>query len=172
MTLDPEAHQVVTREDHQAALARAAALAPSPAEGLFGPGSLTWRVNREGLLFLAGGRAALLQTAHPFVAQAIADHSRTKQDLRGRFQRTFDHVFHMVFGDLDHALRSARRVHAVHAHIRGALPDAVGAWPRGQPYQANDPASLLWVFATLVDTSVLVHDLLIRPLTLADKHAL
>src|SRR5437773_9727538 len=33
----------------------------SPLAGVFGPTSITWRTNREGILFLAAGRALLLQ---------------------------------------------------------------------------------------------------------------
>ena len=34
-------------------------------EGLAGPGSVSWRVNREAALLLGGGRALLMQVAHP-----------------------------------------------------------------------------------------------------------
>ena len=39
------------------------------------------------------------------------------------------------------------------------------------PYDANDPALRLWVFATLVDSILLVHDWFVRPLSLAEKQA-
>jgi uncharacterized protein (DUF2236 family) len=51
--------------------------------GLFGPGSLTWRVNREGVLLLGGGRALLLQVAHPLVAAGVAEHSNYREDPFG-----------------------------------------------------------------------------------------
>ena len=35
-------------------------------EGVFGPASLTWRVDREAAVFLGAGRALLLQLAHPW----------------------------------------------------------------------------------------------------------
>src|SRR4028119_1680900 len=37
-------------------------------EGLFGPDTVTWQVNREAVLLAGGGRALLLQVAHPPVA--------------------------------------------------------------------------------------------------------
>ena len=43
-----------------------------PDHGLFGPESVTWRVNRESVLLLGGGRALLLQVAHPSVAAGVA----------------------------------------------------------------------------------------------------
>src|SRR3989442_10360863 len=42
-----------------------------PAESLFGPASVTWRVNREAVILLGGGRALLLQIAHPLVAAGV-----------------------------------------------------------------------------------------------------
>ena len=63
--------------------------------------SLTWRIDREALTFLVAGRALLLQLAHPWVAAAIAEHSKTIDDPIGRFHRTFAVVFTMVFGTLD-----------------------------------------------------------------------
>ncbi|HZD17088.1 MAG TPA: oxygenase MpaB family protein, partial [Actinomycetota bacterium] len=43
--------------------------------GLFGPGTLAWRLNAETVLLLGGGRALLMQIAHPRVAAGVADHS-------------------------------------------------------------------------------------------------
>jgi uncharacterized protein (DUF2236 family) len=43
---------------------------------------MTWRVNREAILFLAAGRALLLQLAHPWVAAAVADIQRPDRSRR------------------------------------------------------------------------------------------
>jgi len=123
------------------------------------------------VIFLGGGRAALLQLAHPMVAQAIADHSRAREDTLGRFLRTFEHVFTMVYGDLDAALSSARRVHAIHDRIRGVMRERAGAIAAGTSYAANRPETLLWVHATLWETSVQVYDLIMGPLSHAEKDA-
>jgi uncharacterized protein (DUF2236 family) len=63
----------------------------------------------------------------------------------------------MVFGDLDAAFAAARRVHRVHAHIHGEIPAAIGGWPAGAPYHANDAGALRWVHATLVDTTLAIR---------------
>ena len=47
---------------------------------VFGPGSLTWRVNGEAVLLLGGGRALLLQVAHPGVAAGVAEFSNYRED--------------------------------------------------------------------------------------------
>jgi uncharacterized protein (DUF2236 family) len=137
--------------------------------GLFGPGSKLWEVNRHSVIFLGGGRAALLQLAHPHVAQAIADHSRSLRDPLGRFQRTFANVFDMVYGPADRAFAAARRVHRVHTGIRGTLCEGSGARPAGETYFANDPEALLWVHATLWETSVAVFESIVRPLSGDEK---
>jgi uncharacterized protein (DUF2236 family) len=157
--------------DLECALDRVRGLVRDPRAGIFGPGSRVWTLNREGVVFLGGGRAALLQLAHPAVAQAVADHSRTREDMLGRFRRTFEHVFAMVYGDLESALDSARRVHQIHGRIRGVLPESVGAVQAGTPYEASDPDALLWVHATLCETSVQVFELILGPLARPEKDA-
>ena len=137
--------------------------------GLFGPDSKLWEVNRESILFLGSGRAALLQLAHPYVAAAIHDHSSTDTDPLGRFHRTFANVFDMVFGDLDTALQAARKVHRVHEHIVGRLEEEGGAWPAGSAYRANEPHGLLWVHSTLWETSILIFETLVRRLETEEK---
>jgi uncharacterized protein (DUF2236 family) len=136
-----------------------------PQAGLFGPDSVFWLVNREIIVFLCGGRAALLQMAHPSVAYAIEQHSDTRHDPLGRFQRTFEHVFAMAFGDIDHAIASARRVHAIHARVSGRIDEPVGPFAQGNEYRANDADALFWVHATLVDSAVCAYELVMRPLT-------
>src|SRR5580658_6751830 len=100
--------------------------APSAAEGIFGPDSVSWKVNRESALFLAAGRAALLQLAHPWVAAAIAEHSRTLHDPVGRFHHTFRVMFTVVFAPVDDAIAAARNLHRRHECIQGRLPETTG----------------------------------------------
>ncbi len=162
----------VSRDTLEAHIAQLVATVSNPAHGIYGPDSAMWKVSRESITFLGGGRAAILQLAHPWVATAVKHHSSSEHDLPGRFKRTFDSVFAMVFGDLDEALTAARRVHALHDTIQGPLEESLGPWPVGHHYAANDEDALLWVQATLVDTSVLMYETFIGPLTLADKDAL
>lgn len=133
--------------------------------GLLGPHSMAWRVDRESVIFLGAGRALLLQLAHPWVAAAIREHSRSLDDPVGRFHRTFEMVFTMVFGSLDQALDAARRLHRRHATVTGTLPRDAGSFPAGSAYRANEIPALKWVHATLTDTSLMVHDLVLTPLS-------
>ena len=161
----------VTRAELEASLAELRASVRDPAHGILGPESVAWRLGGDLVVFAGGGRAALLQLAHPMVAYAIDHHSRTRADVAGRFARTFHHVFAMVFGDVDDAFTAARRVHAIHAHITGTFPERVGPYAAGTPYHANDAHALRWVHATLVDTVLVVRERLGGPLPVADKDA-
>ncbi len=134
------------------------------AAGLFGPRSVSWRVDRE-LIVLAGGSCALLlQAAHPVVAAGVAQHSTYATDPFGRLMRTLNSSFDVVFGTRTEAEATIRRVNAIHAAVRGRRPD-------GTPYSALDPEALLWVHATLVDTALRVYGRFVRPLTEADEQA-
>ena len=131
----------------------------SPLAGVFGPSSVTWRMNREAILFLAAGRALLLQLAHPWVAAAVADHSKALTDPVARFHRTFKVVFTMVFGTVDQAFAAARSLHRRHESITGVLPEAVGPFEAGSSYRANNISALRWVYATLSDSALAAHEL-------------
>lgn len=160
---------MVSENDFEAALDFVRARAAGSVEGIFGPTSLTWRIDREAVIFLGAGRALLLQLAHPWVAAAIAEHSRTFADPIGRFHRTFDLVFTMVFGSLDQALGAARRLHRRHAMIAGCLPEAIGPFDKGSLYRANEVSALRWVHATLVETALMAHDLILPTLTVDER---
>jgi uncharacterized protein (DUF2236 family) len=154
---------IVSRADLEMQLELVRADTASPTAGVFGPQSATWRLNREAVMFLAAGRALLLQLAHPWVGAAVADHSRVLADPLARFHRTFQIVFAVVFGDLDQAIAAARGLHERHARITGRLPAAIGCFPAGTVYHANDLAALRWVYATLIDSALAAYDLILGP---------
>lgn len=160
---------MVTRDELEALIAEVRRRVADPRGGIYGPESVGWGINREMVHFLGGGRAALLQLAHPFVAYGVSDHSQTKSDPLGRFQRTFFHVYKVVYGELDHAIASARRVFAIHERIRGTIGEDVGRYEKGSPYAATDEDALFWVYATLIDTSVLMYERVVGPLSTSDK---
>lgn len=139
--------------------------AAAEAAGLFGPDSISWRVDRE-LVVLAGGSCALLmQAAHPVVAAGVVEHSTYASDPFGRLLRTLTSSFDVVFGTRSRAEATIRRVNAIHARVRGRRPDD------GSPYSALDPEALLWVHSTLVDTALRVYARFVRPLSAAEEQA-
>src|SRR3954466_3650603 len=60
--------------------------------------SVSWRVNAEPFVFLGGGRALLLQVAHPKVAPGGEQHSTYVSDPWGRLFRTVDVMAKLTFG--------------------------------------------------------------------------
>jgi uncharacterized protein (DUF2236 family) len=135
------------------------------AAGLFGPGSVSWRIDRE-LVVLAGGSCALLmQAAHPVVAAGVEEHSTYATDPFGRLLRTLTSSFDVVFGTRTEAEATLARVNAIHERVRGRRSD------NGAPYTALDPEALLWVHATLVDTALRVYGRFVQPLDPAEEQA-
>jgi uncharacterized protein (DUF2236 family) len=135
------------------------------AAGLFGPGSVSWRIDRE-LVVLAGGSCALLmQAAHPVVAAGVVQHSTYATDPFGRLMRTLESSFDVVFGSRSTAEATISRVNAIHRSVRGPMPDG------STTYSALDPEALLWVHATLVDTALRVYGRFVAPLSAADEQA-
>ncbi len=146
-----------------------AARTADPRAGIFGPLSTSWKIHRESAPFLAAGRAALLQLAHPWVATAIAHHSSVLNDPVARFHNTFRVVFTMFFGSLKQALAASRHLYQLHAGIQGDIPERVAGYPRESRYQANEVNALLWVYATLIDSAVLAYESIFPRLTTEER---
>jgi uncharacterized protein (DUF2236 family) len=130
-------------------------------EGFFGPESIAWRINRETVTLLAGGRALLLQLAHPLVAAGVAAHSSFREAPGRRLQRTVTLTQTIIFGTRPLALRAAAEVQAVHVRVRGTLETDLGPFPAGTAYRASDPDLAGWVLATLVDSALVGYELLV-----------
>jgi uncharacterized protein (DUF2236 family) len=138
------------------------------ADRFFNPNSMIWRVDQEMALLVGGGRALLMQLAHPKVASGVADHSRFKEDPMGRLHSTMNTMWSIVFDERARAQASLERVKDVHKRVRGTIKHG-DALPAGTPYDALDPDLLLWVHATLVDSAMLTYDLFVSPLSKEDK---
>ena len=110
------------------------------------------RVNRENVLLLGGGRALLMQLAHPKVAAGVDEHSDFRIRPMYRLRRTIRLTMAIVFGDRETAMAAARSVNKVHARVSG------------HEYRALDPDLLLWVHATLVDTALVTYETFVRRL--------
>ena len=84
-------------------------------DGYFRPDGAAWRIGRELALLLGGGRALLLQVAHPLVAAGVAEHSDFRENPWKRLEGTMNAVWAVVFGTRAQADRAASRVHAMHS---------------------------------------------------------
>lgn len=125
--------------------------------GLYPEDSITRRINRENILLLGGGRALLMQLAHPSVAAGVDEHSDFRTHPVRRLRRTVRMTMAIVFGDRETAERAAQAVNRVHGRVRG------------EGYRALDPDLLLWVHATLVDSALLTYETFVQPLSAAER---
>src|SRR5690242_3075239 len=141
----------------------------APDAPLFPADSVLRRLASESALMLGGGRALLLQLAHPLVAAGVAAHSGFRQDPLLRLERTMDLMLALVLGDQQQAREMLRRFHAAHVPIHGALAEEAGKYESGTPYTAADPALRLWVLATLIDTTLLAYEQFVAPLTPGER---
>ena len=76
----------------------------------------------------------------------------------------------LAFGDAAARERTLDIIRAIHRRVHGVLPHDVGRFPAGTRYSAEDPALLLWVHATLLD-SIVAYDRVVRPLSIAERDA-
>src|SRR5438552_3181009 len=125
--------------------------------GLYPEDSVTRRVNRENVLLLGGGRALLMQLAHPKVAAGVDEHSDFRSRPVHRLRRTIRMTMAIVFGDRDTALAAARAVNHTHSKVRG------------RDYRALDPDLLQWVHATLIDSALVTYETFVKPLTPGER---
>jgi uncharacterized protein (DUF2236 family) len=116
-------------------------------------------VGREAALLLGGGRALLLQLAHPGVAAGVSEHSDFRSRPVGRLLRTLGLTLSLSFGTRSQVLDAARIINRTHERVRGA------------GYEATDPRLLLWVHATLIDGVFVTHEAFVRPLTDGEREA-
>jgi uncharacterized protein (DUF2236 family) len=116
------------------------------AGGLFDDDAVIRRVAGEGLLLAGGGRATLLQVAHPGVAQGVAEHSSFAARPLDRLRTTLSYVYGVIYGTRSEAEAISRAVAGVHAKVAGP------------GYSANDPDLQVWVNATLFDTATLLYE--------------
>jgi uncharacterized protein (DUF2236 family) len=134
--------------------------------GLFGPESVTWRLAREPFLLVGGGRALLMQVAHPLVAQGVVDHSDYQHDPFGRLVRTVRWLVAVTFGTTAEARDASTGLRQVHSAVRGTLaaPNATPDLPAGTAYSAHDPELSRWVLATIVHSMLATYTAMVQPL--------
>lgn len=142
--------------EHRKYLEDQAAKLANPAAGFFGPGSMAWRLNREMLLGLVVLRALFLQVANPKVAQGVAEHSDFRRRPFARALATFKAQQKIVFGSADESIEALMRIYSRHVSVKGG---AAGG------YEANDPALLFWVYATLIDSMHFAYRTFVPDLT-------
>lgn len=123
----------------------------------FPSNSVIARVNEEPAILLGAGRALVMQLAHPHVAAGVAEHSDFQHNPFKRLQGTLEAVYAMVYGPAELAEGVGQRVQWIHTFVRSDV------------YEANDPANLMWVHATLLETALACYEQIVKPLTPAER---
>jgi len=148
----------------RAATAFADCVPTDPADdGFFGPASVTWRLHTDLTAPVSGLRSLLLQALHPLAMAGVDQHSEWRDDPAGRFASTSAYVITTTYGDRAAARAAAARVRKIHEWVTGTDPVS------GKPYEASDPALLIWVHAALVDSGLVAADRYGLRLSDADK---
>jgi uncharacterized protein (DUF2236 family) len=129
------------------------------------------RIHRERALALAGPRALLMQAAHPLAVTGLLAHSSALEEPYERLARTAKVMNTIGFGSRADADRVTRHVRAMHRRVSGRLPRAIGRYPAGTPYRADDPELLLWILFTLVDSGLVVYRRYVGALSRAEEAA-
>ncbi|TAN04901.1 MAG: DUF2236 domain-containing protein [Rhodanobacteraceae bacterium] len=107
--------------------------------GLFGPGSVTWKIHADFPSMMVGGLASLmLQALHPLALAGVWDHSSFRTDTLGRLRNTSAFVGRTTYAPRVPAEAAIERVLSIHHAVRGTTPD-------GRAYSADDPHLLTWV---------------------------
>jgi uncharacterized protein (DUF2236 family) len=123
-----------------------------PDAGLFGPDSMTWRIQGDPSIILAGFRALMLQACHPRAMAGFAANSSWQADPWGRLQRTGQYVATVAFGTTAEAQAAGAALRAIHRRLApGIDPDT------GRRFRIDEPDLLLWVHVTEVDSFLGVY---------------
>src|SRR3977135_2266527 len=126
-------------------------------DGYFHRDSMIRRVQGERAVALAGPRALLMQAAHPLAVAGLLAHSDALEDPYVRLARPAKLMNPITFGGRPDGATGPGGVRAMHRSVRGRLPEAVGRYPAGTPYRADDPELLMWILYSLVDSSAVVY---------------
>ncbi|WP_431944280.1 oxygenase MpaB family protein [Micromonospora marina] len=116
--------------------------------GLFGPGSVTWKVHEEPILIVAGLRSLYLQALHPRAMAGVAQNSNYRTDAWGRLVRTATYVGTTIYGTTAEAEAAGRRLRTRHARMRATDPFT------GEEFRVDEPELLRWVHVTEVESFV------------------
>ncbi|MDJ0344152.1 oxygenase MpaB family protein [Streptomyces sp. H10-C2] len=133
--------------------------------GLFGPGSVTWQLHADPVMWVAGVRALYLQALHPRAVRAVMQNSDFKKDAWGRLLRTADFVGTITYGTSLQAERAGARVRGIHRRLGADDPRT------GERFGVDDPELLLWVHCAEIDSYLQIASRSGLPLTGAQADA-
>ncbi|MEV0596573.1 oxygenase MpaB family protein [Nonomuraea cavernae] len=130
----------------------------------FGPGSMHWESAGEYRNLLVAGSALVIQTMHPAVGAAVAEHSTYQQDPWGRLSRTLSSIQKWVYGGAAGDAEGAR-LRELHKPISGVDE-------QGRAYHALNGEAWAWVHLSLFERFVTLNRYFGTPYTREQERAL
>jgi uncharacterized protein (DUF2236 family) len=111
--------------------------------GFFGPDSVTWKVwSYPTSLTIGFQRSVVVEELDPALIAAVDATQAIVERPRTRYDRTLRYFAMVAFGDSRSTSKAADILVKVHSKGIGIEPLS------GQPYDANDPDSQLWIHLT------------------------
>ena len=114
--------------------------------GLFGPGSVTWKLHREPILLLGGLRSLYLQALHPRAVAGVAQNSAFRADPWGRLLRTSAYVGTVIYGTTAEVQEAGSRLRRLHSRMTAVDPAT------GERFRIDEPDLLRWVHVAEVES--------------------
>jgi uncharacterized protein (DUF2236 family) len=114
--------------------------------GLFGPGSVTWKLHEEPILLLGGLRSLYLQALHPRAVAGVAQNSTFRSDPWGRLNRTSEYVGTVVYGSTAEVEVASSRLRRLHSRMTATDPRT------GETFRIDEPDLLRWVHVAEVES--------------------
>jgi uncharacterized protein (DUF2236 family) len=116
---------------------------PHQDHGFFGPDSVTWKVwTYPTSLTIGFQRAVVIEELDPALIAAVDQTEAVRYRPRTRYDRTLRYFSLISLGDSRSAIEASNVLVKIHAKAVGTEPLS------GNPYDANDPHSQLWIHLT------------------------
>lgn len=108
-------------------------------DGLFGPGSVSWRAMAHPATGVGAAAAAMIQMLYPPVMYVVDQASTVREKPELRAQRTGDYATTITYGDTASAEQAGATLRRIHAKCHAVHPDT------GETIDADAPHLLVWV---------------------------
>ncbi len=112
-------------------------------DGLFGPGSVTWRVFSAPSGSIGTSTAVLAQMLHPRVVRLIIQASTFERNPELRSRLTAEYGITTTYGDTEHAENAGATLRKLHSRMKAVDIET------GETYDANEEDLLRWVHCTI-----------------------
>lgn len=136
---------------------------PRRDDGLFGPGSVVWKVWSSASMYVAAYRSVIVQMLLPQVAHGVDTASDFTEDPLGRLRRTSHYFAAVALADTPTCELVARQVRALHGRVEGIEPIT------GQHYRALDQDLLLYVHVTGWHSALVCYERFNEPLSRRER---